>query len=125
MTITWFSTAQLRNSCVLVIPIFTPEDTKQVALTKACVKICIKQTPYIPQDTAKNMTTKCTDVLRAIIFLPSNQAGKNMDIIIIADRPRIRLPLSIIDNITLATTIVEECNSDDTGVGPSIAIGNQ
>jgi len=72
-----------------------------------------------------NIITRWTDVLRAIIFLPSNQAGKNNDIIIIADRPRTRLPLSIIDNITLATTIVEECSSDDTGVGLSIAIGNQ
>jgi hypothetical protein len=64
-------------------------------------------------------------VLNAIIFFPSNQAGKNNDIIIIADRPKVKLPLNIIDNITPATTIVEECNNDDTGVGLSIAIGNQ
>jgi len=121
----WFSIAHIRNSCVPVIPIFTPEDTKQVALTKACVKICIKQTPYILQDTARNIVTKWTDVLSAIIFFLSNQAGKNRDIITIADRPKIRLPLSIIDNMTLATTIVEECSNDDTGVGLSIAIGNQ
>jgi hypothetical protein len=30
-----------------------------------------------------------------------------------------------IESVTLATTIVEECNRDETGVGPSIAIGNQ
>jgi len=64
-------------------------------------------------------------VLRAIIFLPSNHAGRNNDMIMIADRPNTKLPPSIIDNITLATTIVEECSSEDTGVGPSIAIGNQ
>jgi len=125
ITTIWFSIAQPRNSCVLVIPIFTPEDTKQVALTKACVKICIKQTPYIPQDTARNIITRCTDVLRAIIFLPSNQAGKNNDMITIADKPKVKLPPNIIDNITLATTMVEECSSDDTGVGLSIAMGSQ
>jgi len=125
ITIIWFSIAHLRNSCVLVIPIFTPEDTKQVALTKACVKICIKQILYILQETARNMITKWTDVLSAIIFLPSNQAGRNKDIIIIADKPKTRLPPNIIDNMTPATTIVEECNSDDTGVGLSIAMGNQ
>jgi len=26
---------------------------------------------------------------------------------------------------TLATTIVDECNKEDTGVGPSMATGNQ
>jgi len=71
------------------------------------------------------MITKWTEVLSAIIFLPSNQAGKNKDITIIADKPKTRLPPSIIDNMTPATTIVEECSSDDTGVGLSIAIGNQ
>jgi hypothetical protein len=30
-----------------------------------------------------------------------------------------------IESVTLATTMVEECNRDETGVGPSIAIGNQ
>jgi hypothetical protein len=30
-----------------------------------------------------------------------------------------------IDKVTPATTIVEECNKEETGVGPSIAIGNQ
>jgi len=79
----------------------------------------------MPQDTAKNITARCTEVLRAIIFLPSNHAGKNSDIIITAVRPRIRFPLKIIDSMTLATTMVEECNKEDTGVGPSIAIGNQ
>jgi len=29
-----------------------------------------------------------------------------------------------IDKVTPATTIVDECKSEDTGVGPSIAIGN-
>jgi len=29
------------------------------------------------------------------------------------------------DSITLATTMVEECSNEDTGVGPSIAMGNQ
>jgi len=43
----------------------------------------------------------------------------------IADRPNTKLPPNIIDNITLATTIVEECSSEDTGVGLSMAIGNQ
>jgi len=43
----------------------------------------------------------------------------------IADKPKTKLPLSIIDNMTPATTIVEECSSDDTGVGLSMAIGNQ
>jgi len=71
------------------------------------------------------MITKWTDVLNAIIFFLSNQAGRNIDIITRADNPRTRLPLSIIDNITLATTIVEECSKEDTGVGLSIAIGNQ
>jgi len=33
--------------------------------------------------------------------------------------------LNSIDNHTPATTIVEECNKDDTGVGLSIATGNQ
>lgn len=28
------------------------------------------------------------------------------------------------DNVTPATTIVDECKSEETGVGPSIAIGN-
>jgi len=71
------------------------------------------------------MITKWTDVLSAIIFLPSNQAGKNNDIIMTADNLKTKLPPSIIDNMTPATTIVEECSSDDTGVGLSIAIGNQ
>jgi len=71
------------------------------------------------------MITKWTDVLSAIIFFLSNQAGKNKDMITIADRPKIRLPPSIIDNITPATTIVEECSNDDTGVGLSIAMGSQ
>merc|ERR1712066_964307 len=30
----------------------------------------------------------------------------------------------IIDNVTPATTIVDECKSEDTGVGPSIAMGS-
>jgi hypothetical protein len=29
------------------------------------------------------------------------------------------------ESVTLATTIVEECNKDETGVGLSIAIGSQ
>jgi len=33
--------------------------------------------------------------------------------------------LTIIDRYTPATTIVDECNKDDTGVGLSIATGNQ
>jgi len=117
--------AQVRNSWVLVILIFTPDDTKHVALTNACVRICIRQILYIPHDTARNIITKCTDVLSATIFFLSNQAGKNSDMIKIAVSLKTKLPLSIIDNITLATTIVEECSSDDTGVGPSIAIGSQ
>jgi len=125
ITTIWFSIAQLRNSCVPVILIFTPEDTKQVALTNACVKICIKQIPYILQDTARNIITRCTDVLRAIIFLPSNQAGRNSDMITSADRPKTKLPPKIIESITPATTIVEECSNDDTGVGLSIAMGSQ
>merc|ERR1712178_432380 len=32
--------------------------------------------------------------------------------------------IKTIDKVTLATTIVEECKSEDTGVGLSIAIGN-
>jgi len=71
------------------------------------------------------MITKWTDVLRAIIFFLSNQAGRNKDMIITADRLNTKLPPNIIDNITLATTIVEECSSDDTGVGLSIAMGSQ
>jgi hypothetical protein len=94
-------------------------------LTKACVKICIKQTPYKPHDTARNIITKCTEVLKAIIFLPSNHAGRNKDIIITAEIPNTRLPPNIIDNMTPATTIVEECNNDETGVGLSIAMGSQ
>jgi len=45
--------------------------------------------------------------------------------------PKIKIKLKlyvydkIIDKVTLATTIVEECKSEDTGVGLSIAIGNQ
>lgn len=37
----------------------------------------------------------------------------------------INFTFTIIDKYTPATTIVEECNNDDTGVGPSIATGNQ
>jgi len=39
--------------------------------------------------------------------------------------PTIMLLPNIMDNITPATTIVDEWSNDDTGVGPSIAIGNQ
>jgi hypothetical protein len=35
------------------------------------------------------------------------------------------LTLYNIIKYTLATTIVEECNNEDTGVGPSMATGNQ
>jgi len=125
ITTIWLSIAHPRSSWTPVIPILTLDDTKHVALTNACVKICIRQTPYIPQDTDKNMTTKCTEVLSAIIFFPSNHDGKNNDIITIVDIPRTKLLPSIMDNMTPATTIVEECNNEDTGVGPSMAIGNQ
>lgn len=38
---------------------------------------------------------------------------------------KLKLLLTNIIKYTLATTIVDECNSDDTGVGLSIATGNQ
>jgi hypothetical protein len=44
--------------------------------------------------------------------------------------PKIKIKLKlyikdkIIERVTPATTIVEECKSDETGVGPSIAIGS-
>jgi len=44
--------------------------------------------------------------------------------------PKIKMKLKLyikdksIDKVTPATTIVEECKSDETGVGLSIAIGN-
>jgi len=44
--------------------------------------------------------------------------------------PKIKMKLKLyikdksIDKVTPATTIVDECKSEDTGVGPSIAIGN-
>jgi len=44
--------------------------------------------------------------------------------------PKIKIKLKLyvkdksIDKVTPATTIVDECKSEDTGVGPSIAIGN-
>jgi len=72
-----------------------------------------------------NITTKCTEVLKAIIFFLSNHAGRNNDIMIKAVTLNTILPLSIIDNMTLATTIVEECKSEETGVGLSMAMGNQ
>jgi len=72
------------------------------------------------------MTTKCTDVLRATIFLPSYHPLRykliiNIPIIGMA----ILISMYIIPKNTLATTIVEECSRLDTGVGPSIAMGNQ
>jgi hypothetical protein len=72
------------------------------------------------------MTPRCTDVLKAIIFLESNQLLRKTDIIRTAVRA-IPKPKFIyhIESVTPATTIVEECNKDETGVGPSIAMGNQ
>jgi len=82
--------------------------------------------PYIPLDTAISITTKCTEVLSAIIFFPSYHPLRYR--LIISNLTLGSNILSSNINIakkTLATTIVDECNRLLTGVGPSIAMGSQ
>lgn len=125
MVLTPRSNPHSRISCTLTIPILTLDATKHEALIKACVMICIIHIPYTPNETARNITARCTEVLNAIIFFPSNHDGKKSDMSITVVSPIVILPLRVIASTTPATTIVDECNRDDTGVGPSIAIGNQ
>jgi hypothetical protein len=68
---------------------------------------------------------KCTEVLNAIIFLASYQFARNTLTITSPNIPIILTFTISIPKVTPATTIVEECNNEDTGVGLSIAIGNQ
>jgi len=72
-------------------------------------------------------------VENATTFFKSNQnlakILENMDVKIPkVPKTKIKLKLYVwdktIERVTLATTIVDECKSEDTGVGPSIAIGN-
>lgn len=73
-------------------------------------------------------------VLNAIIFFISNQLEANtLDIIVVNLLKKVIISIEVWFNIkenfilsnTLATTIVDECSNEDTGVGLSIAIGNQ
>lgn len=116
----------MRPSCPFTSCSTCLQFTKALALTSLCVIICIITNLHMPNLTIHIITDRCTEVLNAIIFFPSYHEGKIMPII---TNPIIltAIPLSKYSDpsTTPATTIVEECNSDDTGVGPSIAIGNQ
>jgi hypothetical protein len=117
---------QYRKSWEPIDEIVIPDETNALAFRNPCVIICITTSPGILIDAPINITQRCTAVLNAIIFLASNQEGKNKDIMIMPTTDNtILLKPNNMDNITPATTIVDECNRDDTGVGPSMAIGSQ
>lgn len=115
----------VRISCLPTYEIATPEITNAVALINACVIIWNKVNPSIPLIIVKAMTPRCTEVLNAIIFLTSNHLPrKSMGRVTAITLTQLSNLTSIL-NITPATTMVEECNNEETGVGPSMAIGNQ
>jgi hypothetical protein len=117
---------QARKSWSLREPITILEETNALALTNPWVMIWNRTKPAILIVEPRNITPKCTEVLNAIIFLESNQLLRNIDITITAENaiPNPKFMYHI-DNVTLATTIVDECSKEETGVGLSIAIGSQ
>merc|ERR1712187_750838 len=114
----------LRISCDLTLWISYPLFWHSCLLTIPCNIIYTTTTEYNPITDNNTINTKWIEVEYAIFFFTSI-----CPIILIANKITTNtigtlLGINII-RYTLATTIVDECNKDETGVGLSIATGNQ
>lgn len=89
--------------------------------------ICTTTTPHNCKDINWAINAKLTAVEKAITFFTST--SDTLRLIIIIPTQLNTVNIIGIDHKEAryipATTIVDECNNDETGVGPSIAIGNQ
>lgn len=89
--------------------------------------ICINTSPHSCTDMKSIIIARFTAVEYAIIFFTSLRDPFRLMITMPTTLTKIKKTgIDHKDAIyNLATTIVEECNNEDTGVGPSMAIGNQ
>lgn len=109
-------------------------DIKIIAFEKAWYKIWKIKSLKFKNLTVKSINLSWLVVLKATTFFKSNQPKarrpekKEVKILnnLKIDKNFVEYNLlNFTDKNTLATTIVEECKSDETGVGPSMAIGSQ
>lgn len=109
-------------------------DIKIIAFEKAWYKMWKIKSLKFKNLTVKSINLSWLVVLKATTFFKSNQPKarrpekKEVKILnnLKIDKNFVEYSLlNFTDKNTLATTIVEECKSDETGVGPSMAIGSQ
>lgn len=112
-----------------------PEHKNSMALKNACMEICRKASCGWFRPMVTIIRPSWLDVEKAMIFLMSFwvSAQKAVNSVVVAPKHRqIERAVLFVDRIGLmrinkkmpATTIVLECSSAETGVGPSIAAGS-
>lgn len=109
-------------------------DIKIIAFEKAWYKIWKIKSLKFKNLTVKSINLNWLVVLKATTFFKSNQPkAKSLEKKEVKILNNLKTDknfvvynlLNFTDKNTLATTIVDECKRDETGVGPSIAIGSQ